>query len=188
MSSLPYHYKLTFNGTLKWKGLQTRSTGEWIHRPSNTDTSNVIVNKTAEGLISEYVKQGFQIHVVNCVTSIVEVVETKRYWHSGTNDIVYLDYKTETSCEFYTDKDADVGSPIDPLTITIIAAVITLIGVALKVALMFYAIYFVDKHLTDLSTGLDEVFGEGAGAVGIIIVIIAVLAVAVLFLFRRYQN
>lgn len=185
MSSLPYHYQLKFNGLLQWKGLQVRKTGEWIHRPSDDDTTALLVEKTIEGLMSEYVKRGFQIHVVTCENRIVEVVETRRYWHSGTSDLVYLDYKSETSCEFYTDANADVGSPIAASTVAIILAVLALVGTALKVALMFYAISFVDKHLEDLKTGLDEVFGEGAGAIAILFLLFAVLAVAALFLFRK---
>jgi len=184
MSSLPYHYKFKFHWKgdasyrESWTGVVTKPL------PSDGEISSLMTQKLVQGILSEYAKVNNQIYVV----STEHVVENKEVLSSHTDKMgnFYAEWRFYgySWIEYYTDRDADVGSPLEPTTIAIITAVLTLIGIAVKAALMFYALNIVDRNLEDMKTGLDEYFGAGAGGIGLFIIIVLLLVFGVLFLGR----
>jgi len=182
MSSLPYQYKLT----IRWTGETHVEHTTWPTTPPPVPTltegeiDDVYRVEMTKAFLEKYVEKGWQIHVVSVDTSLDEIKTIITPIDQNT-ELYHFIYHCTSRIEFYTDHNADVGSPLDPATVAVIVAILTLVGIALKVGLLFYIVNIVDRNIEDMKTGLDDFFGKGAGGVGLFIIILALLLFGILF-------
>ena len=141
---------------------------------SSEEIDEFIREKVAQKLVQEYTKKGYSITVDN-VTTVAKIdVKARRVDRGVKLQRKYIvDAKTTTV--FGTDAPV-LGSPVDPVTLAIIASVISsVIGLA-TVVLYFVIFNTVTNMIYDIGTGVGEALGiDEKGGLGVLFLIILLI-------------
>ena len=141
-----------------------------------------IKEKVAQKLVTEYIKKGYKISVDDVVTSATLSKETKPHRIYGRVKRYIVDAKTTTL--FGTDAPV-FGSPIEPVTASVIIAVISGIVSLATVAFYFLFVNTVTNVIYDVGTGVGEALGL-PGKAGLGVLFLLILGIILLWIVGKY--
>ena len=171
----PYQWTWGWHAVTQWKKEPFTITEEQI--------DEWVKEKVVQKLVAEYVKKDYSISVTSVNTTSKITFERRPPTRIMPPRIRYF-VDAETTTEFDTDAPV-LGSPIEPVTLAIIASVISaVIGLA---TVVFYFLTFrtVTNMIYDIGTGVGEVIGvEGFGGLGILFILI--LGIVLLYVVGKY--
>jgi len=151
--------------------------------PTEAEIAEKMTRELINAMLNEYTKKGWQIHV-RTASHNIEKTLVSEWWDKWNVHWQKWRYTGSSWIEYYTDHDADVGSPIDPGTAAIITAILVFLGIVVKTAFLWHVFNIIDRKLEDMTSGLDEII-PGAGGIGLFVIIVLLLVVGVLFFLRR---
>ena len=171
----PYQWTWKWHAVTQWKkepfAITEEQIDEWVKE------------KVVETLVKEYVKKDYTISVTSVNTISTITFERKPPTRIMPPRIRYF-VDAETTTEFDTDAPV-MGSPIDPVTAGVIIAVITLVGIAIKIAFGFYLVHTLQNTMHDIGTGISETFGLPTGA-GLGVLFLIILLIIALWVVGKY--
>lgn len=145
-----------------------------------------IREQVAKKLVEDYTKKGYSI-TVHSVTTNFSKFDRERESRGVKTPVTYVRYIIDAETTTFFDTNAPVmGSPIDPLTITLILGIISGIIILARMVFFFLTFDTIRNTISDIGTGISELLGLGDSKAGLGVLFIVILLIIGLYVVGKY--